>query len=197
MGRCVPLTHIEFGADNVFFSLSTPWIPLHPFQEIRPTSAIYSPLHIWSLFFWLFFKFWISHEITNIFQFHPFLIFYNLSNSILILLITIFFLFLIRYKITIFFPISPFFLIWSLFFWLLFIFYGIIFYGSFFYNLILHGFFPVKFDPRSFYCYLFSFDKLFKLIFFHDFILQNSIGWELSFFIEPNLRISRVVSFRN
>jgi hypothetical protein len=35
------------------------------------------------------------------------------------------------------------------------------------------------------------------LIFFLDFILQNSIGWELSFFIEPDLRISRVVSFIN
>jgi hypothetical protein len=49
------------------------------------------PLHLIHVFFiTVFFLFWISYEITNIFQFHP-ILFFNLLGFVLILLITIFF----------------------------------------------------------------------------------------------------------
>ena len=55
------------------------------------------------LFYYCFF-FWISYEITNVFQFHPFL-FFNFLGLVPIFFITIFF-FLIGYKLH-FFSISP------------------------------------------------------------------------------------------
>jgi hypothetical protein len=61
-------------------------------------------LYIWSMSFLLLFFFWISYEITNVFQFHP-LLFFNLLGLVPIFFITIFF-FLIGYKLH-FFSISP------------------------------------------------------------------------------------------
>jgi hypothetical protein len=83
MRRHVLLMCIRFGVDDHFFSLSLSTLKFHvnPFKKSDKSLNLF-PLHNRSISFWLlFFIFWISHEITNIFQSHPFLIF-NLLNLI-------------------------------------------------------------------------------------------------------------------
>ena len=84
------------------------------------------------------------------------------SHLFFILLITIF-LFWMNYNITnVFFLFHPFFIflifqIWFSFFLLLFFFLESFFKLFFSYNFILHGFFSIKFDYRSFFFFLLSF----------------------------------------